>query len=89
MYVEGYTVVSPRALVIDANEVDVKIEVDTLSTIRGRVMHKGAPVPDAFVVCPGKSVYADDDGAFVCTGVYAGAHYIVAKEPGGNWAIPS
>lgn len=90
LYVDGYTVISPRALRVEADLVDVTLEVEALGAIRGRVVHAGSPVTDAFVVCPNRghgavTTHTDDDGAFTCTRLAAGAHDIVAYEPGGNW----
>lgn len=85
LYVEGHTVATPRTLHVEDDHVSVKVQVEALGTIRGRVVHDGAPVTDAYISCPGQAAYSDDEGAFTCTGIGPGAYDIVAYEPGGYW----
>ena len=85
LYVEGHTVAMLRTLHVEDDHVSVRFQVEALGTIRGRVVHDGAPVTDAYISCPGQAAYSDDEGAFICSGIGPGAYDIVASEPGGHW----
>ncbi|MEP6864946.1 MAG: sigma-70 family RNA polymerase sigma factor [Deltaproteobacteria bacterium] len=81
--VGGYTVVAPRSVRI-AGDTTADIEVVALPKVRGTVLRRGVPVPDAMIGCPGMPV-TDANGAFTCTINTAGTIDVTASDSEGHW----
>lgn len=85
LYVENYTVISPRSVHVEAST-NVRIEVNRLGAIRGRVLRGSEPVAHAQVSCKGQDrVFTDPTGTYRCEGVDDGPHELGADTAAGEW----
>ncbi len=85
LYVENHTVLAPRSVHVDVST-SVRIEVERLGGVRGRVLRGTAPVTDAQVTCARqKIVFTDAGGTYQCEGVDDGPHELIADMPTGEW----
>jgi RNA polymerase sigma-70 factor (ECF subfamily) len=85
LYVEHHTVIAPRSVHIDDRQATVRIEVQRMGGVRGRVLRAGAPVADAQVTCPRAKVFTDASGNYTCDGVDDGPQELHADVPSGEW----
>jgi RNA polymerase sigma-70 factor (ECF subfamily) len=85
LYVENHTVLAPRSVHIGDRQTHVRIEVQRMGAVRGRVLRGGEPVAGAQVSCPRAAVFADATGAYLCDGVDAGPQELFADAAGGEW----
>jgi RNA polymerase sigma-70 factor (ECF subfamily) len=86
LYVENHTVLSPRS-VRSGDEPHVRIEVQRMGRVHGRVLRGSEPVPDAQVTCPSRrpKVFTDASGAYTCDGVDDGPQQVAADVSTGEW----
>jgi RNA polymerase sigma-70 factor (ECF subfamily) len=92
--VDSFAVITPKTLAIDDVAVlDLRVEVQPLTTIRGRVTRHGRPVPGAFVhierLGARQIVRTDDDGRYEGSGLLAGPWTLWATSPRDDaWGVP-
>jgi RNA polymerase sigma-70 factor (ECF subfamily) len=85
LYVENHTVLAPRSVHIDDRQIAVRIDVQQMGAVRGRVLRAGEPVVDAQVTCPRTRVFTDARGNYTCDGVDEGPQQLSADVPSGEW----
>jgi RNA polymerase sigma-70 factor (ECF subfamily) len=87
LYVENHTIITPRSVHVDERSPRVKIEVQQMGSVRGRVLRGTDPVADAQVACPRRwpKVFTDASGSYACDGVDDGHQDVQADLPSGEW----
>ncbi|MCU1278611.1 MAG: hypothetical protein JWM53_2157, partial [bacterium] len=81
--VAPYEVKTPKTIVVDRPQLDgVRIVVEAMGSIAGRVTRFGKPYTGIGVFCPGRAdpVFADGDGNYVLRGLRPGKYQIVAQD---------
>jgi RNA polymerase sigma factor (sigma-70 family) len=85
LYVENFTVLAPRSVHVDAST-KVRIEVERLGGVRGRVLRGADPVAGAQVSCSRQTkIVTDASGKYQCEGIDSGAQELFADVPTGEW----
>ena len=86
LYVENHTIITPRSVHIGDQPPRVRIEVQQMGNVRGRVLRGSEPVADAQVSCPRQpKVFTDASGRYACDGVDNGEQEVFADVASGEW----
>jgi RNA polymerase sigma factor (sigma-70 family) len=88
LYVEKHTIIAPRSVHIGDQPPRVRIEVQQIGSVRGRVLRGSEPVADAQVTCPmprPMKVFTDARGSYACDDVDNGKREVTADVPSGEW----
>jgi RNA polymerase sigma-70 factor (ECF subfamily) len=85
LYVANHNVLAPRSVHIDDRQNTVRIEVQRMGAVRGRVLRQNAPVVNAQVNCLRSIVFTDAGGNYICDGVDDGPQLLSAYASPGEW----